>query len=88
MLELYIVRDRRNGGTVVTVIGPGNLNLEIFLRSFDIMSGNQGRWYIDPDCPKKVFNCSNDFFELAKTDDFVGAFQRLGVDVVHYKTII
>ena len=39
MLELYIVRDRRNGGTVVTVVGPGNLNLEIFLRSFDLWSG-------------------------------------------------
>lgn len=87
MLELYIVRDRRNGGTVVTVVGPGNLNLEIFLRSFDLWSPrDQERWELSGH--KTIFHCSNEFFALAKTDDFVGAFQRLGVDVVHYKTTI
>lgn len=86
MLELYVVRDRHHGGTSVTVIGPSNSNLENFLRSFDLWSPcNQERWELSG--PKTIFHCSNEFFALAKTDDFVGAFQRLGVDVVHYKTI-
>ena len=69
--------------TMVTSYDGSNSRLNEFLWIFDIWNCN-GHWSLcsDDEHAKISFECSKEFYNLAKTEEFVNAFKRLGVKVL------